>query len=102
MEDHLPTKPMPYIWGDFNARGWAGAGDESIYALDKEALAAIPATEGMQAFIWTDDEEGTILGCVATLQHITLGAFCGWRAQPVSGTFYRGPKPAHPPSGLGA
>ena len=102
MEGHLPTQAMPYVWGDFNACGWAGDGDESIYALDGDALAAIPATEGMLAFVWTNDEADTILGCVATLQHITLGAFTGWRAEPVPGSFYRGPKPAHLLGELGA
>jgi hypothetical protein len=93
---------MPYIWGDFNACGWAGDGDKSIYALDRDALAAIPVTEGMLAFVWTDDEPGTILGSVATLQHVTLGAFSGWRAEPVPASSYRGPKPAHLLSGFGA
>jgi hypothetical protein len=102
MEGHLPTEPMPFVWGDFNACGWAGTGDESIYALDKDALAAIPARDGMEVFVWTGDEPNTILGCVATLQHITLGAFTGWRAVPVPGTFYRSPMPAHLVGGLGA
>ncbi len=102
MEGHLPAQSVPYIWGDFNACGWAGADDTSIYALERATLAAIPASEGMLAFIWMDDEDCTILGCVATLQHITLGAFTGWRARPVLGTSYRGPKPALLAGGLGA
>jgi len=102
MEGHLPTQPMPYVWADFNACGWAGGGDESIYALDKDALAAIPARDRTTVFIWCGDESGTILGCVASLQYITLGAFTGWRAVPVPGTFYRGPLPAHLDGGLGA
>ena len=84
---------MPFIWGDFNACGWAGGSDESIYVLDRAALAAIPVTNGMLAFVWGDDEPGTILGYVAHLQFVTLGAFTGWRAEPVAGSFYRGPKP---------
>jgi hypothetical protein len=87
---------MPFIWGDFNARGWAGNGDESIYALDRDALAAIPAANGMLAFVWGDDEPGTIFGYVAKLQFVTLGAYTGWRAEPIAGSFYRGPKPAFP------
>jgi hypothetical protein len=95
MDGFLPRQKMPYIWGDFNACGWAGNGDQSIYALDRDALAAIPATEGMLAFVWADDEAGTILGCVAVLQQVTIGSFSGWRAEPVQKSFYRGPKPAH-------
>jgi hypothetical protein len=102
MEDHLPNRQMPFVWGDFNACGWAPGGDESIYALDKDALAAIPAKDGMAIFVWCEDEPDTILGCVATLEHITLGAFTGWRAVPVGGTFYRGPVPSHLLGGLGA
>ncbi|MCW1777601.1 hypothetical protein NB693_25225 [Pantoea ananatis] len=52
MEGHLPNRQMPFIWGDFNACGWAAGGDESIYALDKDALAAIPAKDGMAIFVW--------------------------------------------------
>lgn len=102
MEGHLPSQAMPFVWGDFNAIGWAGDGDQSIYALDREALAAIPAKEGLLAFVWSDDEVDTILGYVATLHYITLGGFTGWRAVPVPGTFYRGSKPAHLHGGLGA
>ena len=95
MEGDLPTQQMPFVWGDLNACGWAGGGDESIYALDRDALAEIPARDGMPVFVWWEDEPGTILGCVANLEYITLGAFTGWRAVPVAGTFYRGPMPAH-------
>jgi len=93
MNWYLPDGPVPCVWGDFNACGWGGDGDESFYGLDREALAAITVIEGMQVFVWTEDEEDTILGCVAILQHVTLGSFIGWRAQPVPGTFYRGPRP---------
>jgi len=102
MEGHLPTQAMPFVWGDFNARGWAGDDDTSIYALDRDAIAAIPAKNGMLAFVWDHDDPGTILGCVAILQHVTLGAFTGWRAEPVADSFYRGPKPAHLGDRLGA
>jgi hypothetical protein len=32
MDGFLPSQKMPCIWGDFNACGWAGDGDQSIYA----------------------------------------------------------------------
>lgn len=102
MEGHLPTQPIPFIEGDFNACGWAENGDESIYVLDRASLVAIPAKEGAPVFVWSDDEPGEIFGFVATLQHVTLGAFTGWRAQPVPNTFYRGPKPAHLADDVGA
>jgi hypothetical protein len=102
MEGHLPTQPMPFISADFNACGWAGDGDESFYALDRDALVAIPAQDGMLAFVWSPDEPGTILGWVATLQHVTLGAFTGWRARPLPNSFYRGPIPPNLVGALGA
>ena len=94
MEGQLPSESLPFVEGDFNACGWAGDGDMSIYALDRATLQRILAEDGMLAFVWTDDDPGEILGQVATLEYITLGAFTGWRANPVPGTFYRGPKPA--------
>jgi hypothetical protein len=102
MQGHLPSQAIPFIEGDFNACGWDGDGDESIYVLDHKALAVIPAREGILVFVWSDDGPAEIFGFVATLQHVTLGAFTGWRAQPVSGTFYRGPKPPHLGGGIGA
>jgi hypothetical protein len=102
MEGNLPTQAIPFIEGDFNACGWAESGDESIYALDRATLASIPAEEGALVFVWSDDDPGEIFGFVATLQHVTLGAFTGWRAQPNRNTFYRGPKPAHLTYGVGA
>jgi hypothetical protein len=93
MDGRLPTNPMPFVEADFNACGWAGDGDESIYALDKPTLDRISAKTGMTAFVWADDDPGEIFGFVAVLEHLTLGAFTGWRAKPVAGTFYRGPKP---------
>jgi len=95
MEGQLPTESMPFIWGDFNARGWAGGGDDSIYALDRDAIASLKPQTGTLAFVYDDDDPGQIFGYVATLEFITLGAFTGWRAKPVPGSFYRGPKPAH-------
>jgi len=94
MQGQLPTQQMPFVWCDFNACGWAGNGDRSYYALDRDKLAAIDAHDGMLVFLYDEDEPGTILGCVAQLQHVTLGAFIGWRAKPISGTDYRGPRPA--------
>jgi hypothetical protein len=103
MEGLLPKQAMPFIEGDFNTCGWAENGDESIYiVLDRAALAAIPAKDGKLVFVWSDDDPGEIFGFVATLQHVTLGAFTGWRAQPVPGTFYRGPKPSLLAGGIGA
>ncbi|WNH46110.1 hypothetical protein [Xanthomonas hawaiiensis] len=94
MEGQLPTQHMPFVWCDFNACGWAGNGDRSYYALDRDKLAAINAHDGMLVFLYDADEPGAILGCVAQLQHVTLGAFVGWRAVRISGTDYRGPRPA--------
>jgi hypothetical protein len=94
MKGQLPSPSIPFIEGDFNACGWAGNGDESIYVLDMPTLVAISAADGMHAFVWTDDEQDTIFGVVGILEYMTLGAFTGWRAKPVPGTFYRGPKPA--------
>jgi len=102
MEGQLPTQQMPFVWCDFDACGWAGNGDKSYYALDRDKLAAITAREGMLVFLYDSDEPGTILGCVAQLQNVTLGSFSGWRAEPVAGTDYRGPEPAHLVRGFGA
>lgn len=95
MECQLPPPSIPCVEGDFNACGWAGDGDTSIYALDKSTLKRIGAKNGMTVFVWTDDDPGEIFGHVATLEHVTLGAFTGWRAKPLPGTFYRGLKPLH-------
>ncbi len=47
----------------------------------------------MLAFVWANDGPGEIFGEMAALEHVTLGAFTGWRAKPIPETFYRGPKP---------
>jgi hypothetical protein len=94
MEGKLPSEAFPFIEGDFNACGWAGNGDQSIYLVNKPTLERISAKAGMLVFVWSDDEVGTIFGYTAALEHVSIGAFSGWRAKPVPGTFYRGPKPA--------
>ena len=101
MEGRPPSKEIPAVWADFNARGWAGAGDSAFYVLDPTTLALAQPTEGKRIFLWETDEPGTILGWVAALEHVTVGQFVGWRAVPVPDTFYRGPKPAFVPNGLG-
>jgi len=95
MEGQLPSPSIPFLEGDFNARAWAGSGDASIYVLDRSMLERISAKNGMIAFVWADDDPGQIFGQLATLEHLTVGAFTGWRAKPLPGTFYRGPKPLH-------
>jgi len=65
------------------------------YVLDSSMLERISAKNGMIAFVWTDDDPGEIFGQLVTLEHLTVGAFTGWRAKPLPGTFYRGPKPLH-------
>lgn len=45
----------------------------------------------MLVFLYDSDESGTILGRIGKLQHVTSGAFSGWRAEPIAGTEYRGP-----------
>jgi len=94
MEGQLPAEPLPFVWCDFNACGWAGNGDESYYALDKKKLADLAASDGMRVFLYDEEEPGMILGCVALLRHVRVGALCGWRAEPVAGTWYRGPGPS--------
>jgi hypothetical protein len=91
MESSLPTQPLPFVWCDFNACGWAGNGDNSYYALHRETLAAIAPHDGMRVFLYDIDEPGTIFGCIAELRFVTLGAFSEWRAEPVAGTRYVGP-----------
>lgn len=93
MEGQLLTEPLPFVWCDFNACGWAGDGDESYYALDTKRLADLAAHDGMRVFLYDVEESGMILGCVAQLRHVTVGAFCGWRAESVAGSWYRGPSP---------
>lgn len=93
MEGQLPQRQLPFMWCDFSACGWAGNGDNSYYALDKAALAAIGAHDGMLVFLYDTDGPGTIIGCIARLRYVTLGAFSGWRAEPVAGTGYRSPSP---------
>ena len=94
MEGSLPIEEMPAVWADFNACGWAGNGDRSFYALDQDALAAAAPTNGKRVFLWDEDKPATILGCVAVLEYVSIGQFNGWRAVPVVGSHYRGPKPA--------
>ena len=101
-QGQLPSTHLPYVEGDFNACGWGGNGDMSIYSLNKEALSNIPATEGREVFLWSDDDNGDIFGNVAILEFVTLGGFVGWRARPVPGTNYRGPKPSHLVKAFGA
>jgi hypothetical protein len=91
MGGQLPLSPMPFIEGDFNACGWAGIGDASIYALN--ALKKLNPVVGMLVFVYADDGPGEIFGQVAVLEYITLDKFTGWRANPVKGMSYRGPKP---------
>ena len=100
MEGSLPTVEMPFVWADFNSCGWAGAGDDCFYALAKQTLDRISPVDGMSVFVWDDDGENEIIGCVARLERATLGAFAGWRARPISGTFYRGPKPSQKTGGV--
>jgi len=94
MEGQLPIEPLPFVWCDFNACGWAGNGDESYYALDKKKLAALVAYDGMRVFLYDNEEPGMILGCVAQLRYVTVEAFSGWRAEPAAGTWYRGSSPS--------
>jgi hypothetical protein len=102
MEGHPPTAETPAVWADLNAQGWAGAGDTAFYVLDPTALALAQPEVGKRVFLWDHDEPGTVLGWIAVLEHVTVGQFTGWRAIPVPGSFYRGPKPALVPHGLGA
>jgi hypothetical protein len=102
MEGSLPAKQTPAVRADFNARGWAGAGDTALYVLDPGAVAAATAARGTRVFVWDEDEPGTILGCLAILEHVSIGCFTGWRAVPVPDSFYRGPKPAFVAGKLGA
>jgi hypothetical protein len=80
----------------------AGSGDTAFYAFASSALAAADLKNGTRVFLWDEDEPGTILGCVAVLEHVSVGHFTGWRAVPVPGSFYRGPKPVFVAAGLGA
>ncbi len=84
---------LPFVECDFNAQGWSGDGDLCFYALDQGKLAVIGAHDGMSVFLYDIDEPGTILGYIAKLQRVASGSFCGWRAEPMEGTFYRGPMP---------
>ena len=102
MEGLLPSEQLPAVWADFNACGWAGDGDTSYYALDQDALAAAQPANGKRVFLWDEDDPETILGCVGTLEYVTIGQFNGWRAVPVAGSLYRGPRPAFVSCGLGA
>jgi hypothetical protein len=102
MEGSLPIEETPAVWADFNARGWAGGSDTALYVLDPAALATVQPEDGKRVFAWDEDEPGSILGCVAVLERASVGHFSGWRAVPVPGSFYRGPKPAFVPAKLGA
>jgi hypothetical protein len=102
MEGSSPIESTPAVWADFNARGWAGGSDTAFYALDPNALAEAQPEQGKRVFLWDEDEPDTILGCVAILEHVSFGQFTGWRAVPVEGAWYRGPKPAFVPAKLGA
>ena len=102
MQGQSPSPSIPLVWCDFNACGWAGNGDSCYYALDRERLKEIAAHEDMQVFLYDVDEPGTIFGCVAKLEPWTHGTSSGWRAQPIPGTEYSGPEPAHFVHGSGA
>jgi hypothetical protein len=94
MEGSPPNEAVPFVWADFNARGWAGKPDDCLYALDRGALERIAPTPGLVVFVWDEDEPGSVLGCMATLEQAVVGSFSGWRARPIAGSFYRGPRPA--------
>jgi len=93
MKGQPPIKDTPAVWTDLSAQGWAGSGDTAFYSLDQRALAKVQPVPGQSVFVWDEDEPGTVLGYIAVLEPVTVGNFKGWRAVPVPGTFYRGPKP---------
>ena len=102
MEGHPPPDNLPAVQCDLNAQGWAGNGDTSFYALSQEPLAALNPVSGQKVFLWDEDDEDTVLGWVAVLEPCNFPHGPSWRAIPVPGTFYRGPKPAAVLRWLGA
>ena len=102
MGNELPIEELPAVWADLNAQGWEGNGDLAFYVLDPVALAAAHPVAGKCVFLWDHEEPATILGWVAALEYVSIGHFTGWRAVPVPGSFYRGPRPPFVPSGVGA
>jgi hypothetical protein len=51
MEGHPPTAETPAVWTDFNAQGWAGAGDTAFYVLDATALTLAQPETGKRVFL---------------------------------------------------
>ena len=87
MSDGAPDFALPRVWCDFNACGWTGEpGDDCYYVLDVEAIAARGLTSGTRVFIWDDDGNGEIIGCVGKLEVFRDG----WRVRPAVGTWFQG------------
>ena len=91
-----PASDIPAIWGDYNAVGLSGEeGDDCIYSLHRDRLSELGPEEGLVIFVYEDDvdDDGNpeVFGFVCALERVEW-ATGGWRARPVSGTWYRGPK----------
>ena len=87
MKSTPPDASLPKVWCDFNACGWSGEPDDNCYyAFDKEALAALRPTEGMQLVIYDDNGDGTVIGCEARLESFNMS----WRFRPDEDTWFTG------------
>ena len=96
IEGNPPPKELPKIWGDFNARGLSGQkNDDCIYSLHRKELTKLIELQVTLAFVYEDDEDEIgnpeVFGFVCELQKID-GFISPWRAKPIKGTWYRGPK----------
>jgi hypothetical protein len=91
-DDFISTPPHPLpppVWCDFMTCGWSGeAGDDCYYALDAEALNALPAKAGTEVFLFDEEGEGNVLGRTAKLERFEGS----WRARP-TGLWFTGPRP---------
>ena len=95
----MPSPSVPPLRCDFNACGWSGEPEDNCYySLHREMLERLNPSAGVQVFIYDDDisDNGApeVFGCVARLEPVLARGQPHFRARPISGPWYRGPKPS--------
>ena len=84
-KSELPSRSLPKLWCDLNARGFSGEPDDDcFYALHRKQLAALPPAAGLRVFIWDWSDSELFVGLETLLEQFDDG----WRARPVDGIWY--------------
>lgn len=92
--ESLPDPLLPRLEADFNEIGLSGdPKDNCCYVIYEDDLARISPKEGLKVFLWADDGDGQIIGCVAILEWSNvLRGNPRWRGRIDEQTWYRGSK----------